>query len=96
MLTTRYIEDDLKIFMNRKCNNSFVILCVRRENEKDRTAMLIDWEQALKLITEWTGLILSRDHFEEDHYKYKTDPMEVKVHDYAKPTEQTESLFRDG
>lgn len=70
MLTTRYIQDDLKIFMNRKCNNSFVILCVRREGEKDKTAMLIDWEQALKLVKDWTGLELTRDHFEEDNYVY--------------------------
>ena len=70
MLTTRYIKDDLKIFMNRKCNNSFVILCVRQENEKDKTEMLTDWEQALSLVKEWTGLELTRDDFEEDHYVY--------------------------
>lgn len=61
--------------MNRKCNNSFVILCVRKENEKDKTAMLADWNSAFKLIKQWTELELTRDDFEEDHYVYEKKPI---------------------
>lgn len=71
MLTKKYIKDNLKIFMNRKCNNSFVILCIREEGRQDRTAMLIDWEQALKLVKDWIGLELTREDFIEDSYVYK-------------------------
>lgn len=94
MLTTKYIKDNLKIFMNRKCNNSFVILCVREEGQHDRTAMLIDWCQALKLVEEWVGLKLTRDDFVEDSYVYKNiEPVEaVPVKVYA----DREGLFRDG
>lgn len=94
MLTTRYIKDNLKIFMNRKCNNSFVILCVRVDNEKDKTAMLANWEAALDLILDWTGLALTRANFEEDEYEYKMLPAITPV-EYAEP-EATPSLFRDG
>lgn len=98
MLTTRYIKDDLKIFMNRKCNNSFVILCVRKRGEKDKTAMLIDWAQALKLVKDWTGLELTRDDFEEDHYEYKPKPLvtEKERAEIIKNINDQESLFRDG
>ena len=75
MLTTKYIKDDLKIFMNRKCNNSFVILCVRKTGEKDKTAMLRNWDVALKLITDWTNLKLTRENFVEDEYVYKMKPI---------------------
>lgn len=79
--------------MNRKYNNSFVILCVRVDNEKDKTAMLANWDAALNLIFKWTGLTLTRDDFEEDEYVY--DKPAIVAIEYEEP-ERTESLFRDG
>ena len=78
MLTTKYITDELKIFMNRKCNNSFVILCVREENKKDKTAMLVNWDVALKVIKEWTGIELTREDFVEDEYVYEKKQVVTK------------------
>ena len=84
--------------MNRKCNNSYVILCVRTKDEKDRTAMLVDWAQALKLVKQWTGLELTREDFEEDEYEYKPKPLvtERERAEKVKNMNDRESLFRDG
>ena len=98
MLTTKYIKDDLKIFMNRKCNNSFVILCVREKGKKDKTAMLRNWDAALDLIKEWAGLELTRADFEEDNYVYEKKPIvtEAERNKDKINTENTPSLFRNG
>ena len=88
MLTTKYIKDDLKVFMNRKCNNSFVILCVRQEGEKDKTAMLRNWAAALDLIKEWTGLELTRDDFTEDNYVYEKKPLVTEAERQERETQR--------
>jgi len=98
LLTTKYIKDDLKIFMNRKCNNSFVILCVRQTGIKDKTAMLVDWDQALKLVKEWTTLELTRNDFIEDKYIYEKKPIitEAERNATVAGPKACASLFRDG